>query len=245
MLSFSTLKAYWILSVVIFADLISSDALAQEEQAYIIFTADMTEIATADKGGYPELATILNEYRAKKSPTFFVFGGGSIGPSALSSLDRGVHIIDILNSLEPDVMSITKRDFSFLEDELSLRSYEAAFPFVASNIIEKRNKTNLDGLNNSVIIQQGNYKLGVLSILDNVSIEEYGLKRVTIVSPKKVIAKQAKLLRQQGANFVMLVYSGSNIKIDKFLKDGSVDFILYKDGYFKLLKDMKMPTNPR
>ena len=31
-------------------------------------------------------------------------------------------------------MGIAKREFSFFEDELSLRSYEASFPVVASNL---------------------------------------------------------------------------------------------------------------
>ncbi|PCI58824.1 MAG: bifunctional metallophosphatase/5'-nucleotidase [Gammaproteobacteria bacterium] len=243
-LSAIAVKPYLKVYIVICINVFSANALAQKEQATIIFTSEMTEIGTVDRGGYPELATLLKEYRNKKNAIFFVFGGASIGPSALSSLDRGVHIIDILNSLEPDVMGVTKRDFSFLEDELSLRSYEAAFPFVLSNIIDENSKMNLDGISNSVIIQQNNYKMGVLSIIDDVAASEYGLKQITVLNPQKTIAQQAKLLRQQGADFVMLTYSGSYIKLEDFLTDHIVDFILHKDGYIKLSSGIKMPEHP-
>ncbi len=66
----------------------------------------------------------------------------------------GSHIIDILNSLEPDVMGVTKREFSFYEDELSLRSYEAAFPLVASNVIDNRMGRSPDGLHTSVSVEK-------------------------------------------------------------------------------------------
>ena len=93
----------------------------------LVFAANMPEITSSNGMTYAKLASLLALARQEDEYTVFVFGGGSLGPSPLSSLDRGSHIIDILNTLEPDMMAISKREFSYYEDELTLRSYEAAF----------------------------------------------------------------------------------------------------------------------
>jgi 5'-nucleotidase/UDP-sugar diphosphatase len=158
-------------------------------QLKIIYAGYMNEISSDKKNGYAAVASLLKEHRQQEVPTFFFFGGGSIGPSMLSAFDRGSHIIDLLNAIEPDVMAVSKREFSFYEDELSLRSYEAAFPFVASNTIEKITNKPLDGLVTSVITQQGAYKIGVLSTMSHITISEYNLKRINILNKVKAVKK--------------------------------------------------------
>ncbi|WP_416305120.1 hypothetical protein [Neptunicella sp. SCSIO 80796] len=170
-------------SIFCFVLLTSSPLFASTETATIIFTGNMPEVTVPGLGGYAELGTLLKQTRTQHQPTFFLFSGASLGPSSLSTLDRGSHIIDILNTLEPDAMAVSKREFSYFEDELSLRSYEAAFPLVSSNIYDPLTQGNLDGLVNSAIIEKGQYRLGVLSIVDQSVIEEYAVKRLQILDP--------------------------------------------------------------
>ena len=172
-----------------------------------VLTADMPNISDARTGRYANLQTLVKQQRQISETVFFIFGGGSIGPSALSSFDRGSHIIDILNSLEPDVMGVTKREFSFYEDELSLRSYEAAFPLVASNVIDNRVGRSPDGLHTSVIVEKEELTLGVISVLHERVIEEYQLSDTVITPPQKAIMEESKRLRQQGADIILLHYS--------------------------------------
>ncbi|MFT4939109.1 MAG: 5'-nucleotidase/UDP-sugar diphosphatase [Paraglaciecola sp.] len=184
----------------------TATSAARTEHAKIVFATDMPEIEHQKRGGYPELASVLEKYRQQSSPTFFIFGGGSLGPSPMSSFDRGSHIIDILNSLEPDMMAAGKREFSYFEDELSLRSYEAAFPIVISNLYDTLTQGNLDGLYSTTIIKKNNYKIGVLAFIDQSVVEEYLLQRADIFSPCKVISKLSKKLRAQGVDLVIMVY---------------------------------------
>lgn len=229
----------------LFSLLAISHPLAATERATLIFAAEMTEISSNDKGGYPELASIVNKHRQTPIATFFIFGGGSLGPSILSSFDRGSHIIDILNSLEPDAMGIAKREFSFSEDELSFRAYEAAFPIVASNLLDPLTQGNLDGLVESVILEQGDYKLGFLSILNQAVHEEYPLKRVIISDPIAAIEQHANLLRQKGVDLIVLHYSSSYPFIDQLLDKGIVDISVRKDEHSKLSQDNNIVQNQR
>lgn len=172
----------------------------------IVVSAEMPDISNSISGRYAELQHLVLQHKEKSESTFFIFGGASIGPSALSNLDRGSHIIDLLNSLEPDAMGVSKSDFSYLENELSLRSYEAAFPIVASNIADSRTKTTLDGLVDNAIITKGKIKLGFLSVVNKRLIDEYLLKNVSVSDAIVAIETKAKVLREAGADIILLHY---------------------------------------
>ena len=195
-----------------------------------IFSADMPNISEEQSGYYAQLQTLVKKYRERDGTVFFIYGGGSIGPSALSSFDRGSHIIDILNTIEPDVMGITKREFSFYEDELSLRSYEAAFPLVTSNVIDNRVGRALDGLNTSVLVTKNNITLGVISVLHDRVIDEYQLSDIAIESPQKAILEEAKSLRQRGADIVLLHYSYPFPFVENLLTKHVVDVAFISDS---------------
>lgn len=209
----------------------------------ILFAGEMNDISSDTKGGYAEVAFLLKQQRALPTPLFFFFSGGNIGPSKLSSFDRGSHSIDLLNFIEPDVMAINKRDFSFFEDELSLRSYEAAFPFVTSNIIEKETKLPLNGLFKSVITQQDNLRIGVLSTMNKSAVQEYNLKRINITDTFEAIKTQAKALRAKKVDLIVLIHSGRKTDVVNLLNDGTLDLILQKDSHARQ-HSINIPQNP-
>ncbi|WP_438862551.1 bifunctional metallophosphatase/5'-nucleotidase [Neptunicella sp.] len=235
---------YLLHSILCCTFLVSLSSLAATEKATIVFTGNMPEISVPNIGGYAELGTLLKQARQHNSDTFFLFSGASLGPSGLSTLDKGSHIIDLLNTLEPDAMAVSKREFSYFEDELSLRAFEAAFPLVASNIFDPLTKGNLDGLVGSAIIDKNNYRLGILSVVDISVIEEYAVKRLQIIDPEKAIRQQASLLRQQGADIVVLIYSVDFPGVKQLLNQKIVDLILHKDNYVNAETNSPATTLP-
>lgn len=210
-----------------------------------VLTADMPNISDPRTGRYANLQTLVQQQRKRSSATFFIFGGGSIGPSALSSFDRGSHIIDILNSIEPDVMGVTKREFSFYEDELSLRSYEAAFPLVISNVIDSRVGLSPDGLHTSVLIEKDQISLGVISVLHERVIEEYQLSDIAITPPQKAIMEESRRLRKQGADIILLHYSYPFPFINSMLNKRIIDVAFITDSRLdeKLLVETTLHPN--
>jgi 5'-nucleotidase / UDP-sugar diphosphatase len=226
--------------------LLIGPANATDRQARLIFTAELPRILETEQGDYAQLASIVKNYRQQPIPTFFLFGGDSLGPSTLSSFDRGSHIIDILNLLEPDAMGVAKREFSFFEDELSLRSYEASFPVVASNVFDPITGGNLDGLEASVIVQQGDIRIGVLSVLAPAAVEQYPLKRVMITAPVDAVREKAAMLRQAGAELVVLLYSANFDFVDGLIQQHVIDVALRKNELFRLTKTelpITLPAN--
>ncbi|NVK25647.1 MAG: bifunctional metallophosphatase/5'-nucleotidase [Gammaproteobacteria bacterium] len=226
-----------------FAPLIAVSKQTSEHNLTIIFSGNMNEISSDKKSAYPQLSYLLKKHRNKPTPVFFFFGGGSIGPSMLATFDRGSHIVDLLNQVEPDVMATTKRDFSFLEDELSLRAYEAAFPIVATNLIDVETNNVLDGLSTSVITRQGDYSIGVLSTLSERAIQEYNLTQVRVLDKAEAVKKHASLLRQQGVDLVALINTGIKNDVIQLLEDNIVDLILQKDSNVDVRKDQYKPNH--
>lgn len=231
-----------ILSIVV--TVFCSFAIGKEQQAKLIFAAEMRLIDDKVHGDYPELAGLLSAVRSQNQSTFFFFGGGSLGPSPMSAFDRGAHIIDILNTLEPDAMAAAKREFSYFEEELSLRSYEAAFPIIASNLTQFSTGRNLDGLVDHLIIEKGGIKLGVISILEQTIVQEYLLTSVHIADPKQAIADKAQEIRELGADFVILMPSVNFPYINELLEQGVIDLSLIADPHFDLISDNVAAYHP-
>jgi 5'-nucleotidase/UDP-sugar diphosphatase len=202
------------------------EAQTTEKHLTLVFAGNMPDIGNHTYGTYTGLAGLLEKMRAEDTPTIFTFAGGSLGPSPLSSLDKGSHIIDILNTLEPDLMTLTKREFSYFEDELTLRSYEAAFPIISSNLFDPLTNRNLEGILSSLVVEKGNTKVGFISIIDEEVIAEYLLKRVSIFEPQQIIQQQILALKQQGAELVVLVYSKERDYYQALISENQIDFAL-------------------
>lgn len=218
-------------------------AFAQGKQIHLLFAADMPLIDDQRHGDYAELATFLAQMRAQSTSTFFLFGGGSIGPSPMSTFDRGSHIIDVLNSLEPDAMGVTKREFSYFEDELSQRSYEAAFPIVASNLFDPITGGNLDGLVDNVIVSKSGVKLGVVSIINQEVVSEYLLERLQVLAPREALIRTADNLRERGADVVVLLYSDPFDFIQASLESSTIDLAIFYDPHFNLTQFTQLPEH--
>ena len=64
------------------------------------------------RGGFARLAAVVAAERAK-GDVLFVHSGDTISPSLLSGIDKGAHIIDILNHMDVDLMVPGNHEFDF------------------------------------------------------------------------------------------------------------------------------------
>ncbi|MAD75363.1 MAG: hypothetical protein CML20_11335 [Rheinheimera sp.] len=217
--------------LVLLALLLSNPLLLShaETEFTIVYAAEMAE-ANHPEANFSQLATLLQQARRKSTPTFFLFGGSSLGPSPLGFFDRGAHIIDILNSLEPDAMAVSHRDFAFLSEELSQRAYEAAFPLVLSNLYDPMTEGNLDGLVDSILVQQGDIKLGVIALVAPYVIQQYALDRLQVTPAEQAITLQAAKLKAQGANLVVVMHTTELDFLPDLLAKGTIN-LAFRNNY--------------
>ncbi|NMH60845.1 bifunctional metallophosphatase/5'-nucleotidase [Alteromonas ponticola] len=222
-----------------------ASAWADEKNITFVFTADMPVVGDERKGAYSRLATLLKEVRAQETETAFLFGGASLGPSPMSGFDRGAHIIDVLNSLEPDAMGVSQREFSYYEDELSLRAFEAGFPMVASNLFDPLVRSTPTGLVDRVLIEKGNLSIGIVSVVDPSVTEEYPLERAQVIDPSEQVKVKALQLRASGAQLVVLLYSHPSLFVKKQLEQGVIDLAFLTDPDLDIRSEETVWSHPR
>lgn len=196
----------------------------------IIYTGYMRDVTKTDmSGAYANLSSLLKHYRNNGS-VLFLFGGNSLGPSVISNMDKGIHIVDILNTLEPDCYGVCDSDFSYSVEEFSLCAEEAVFPFVLSNTFYK-NGEPIEGTVQNMIAEKSGVKVGIISILDENIRERYLLDDIVVKDLKNSIEKNAKMLREQGAKIIILLKTSYVGLTNDILDNHTIDLILSKDLY--------------
>ena len=194
----------------------------------LVFFSGNPEINNNDqKGGLPALATLLKELRSKNE-LLFLHGGRAIAPSTLSSFDRGTHMIDLLNLIKPDAYSVGKSAFAFKEDELTLRTREASFPFLSSNLYDPVTGGDPEGITPSIIIKKNGINIGFFSITSPELMQDYLLDRVYITDVAQTIEDMTLNLKNAGADLVVML-SDYKFPSTWLLEKNGIDLALISD----------------
>ncbi len=193
----------------------------------IVYVNNLPDIENRDEfGGLAELAGLLAATRDSDTAVLFFHGGGYLAPSALSSFDRGAHMIDILNSLHPDAVAAAKEDFAHKEDELTLRAVEASFPILSANTYDPATEGCIEGIEQYQMYDVGPYKIGVFALTDVEVVVDYLVNRISVKDTQQVIKAVSNKLRKQGADLVVLMLDYSLPNIRELLGDSVVDIVL-------------------
>ena len=219
--------------IIIFIALLLA-GFAQDGQAAqpvtLVFASGMAEInQPLESVGLPQLAALLKKTRAENDHVLFLHGGGALSPSILSSTDKGAHMIALLNLLEPDAMCLAKSEFAYKEDELTLRSFEAGFPLINSNIHDPLSGSSLEGIYPYQIFSAGLYTIGVMALVDPDVIVDYLPKRAVLTETSSALAKTTAALRAGGADMIILLADFRVPDIDRLLAGRIVDIALVSD----------------
>lgn len=176
--------------------------LAEEFTITFIQTNDIDRMEEKDgRGGFARLAAVINAER-DKGPTFFIHSGDTISPSLLSGLDKGAHVIDILNHMGVDMMVPGNHEFDFGPEVFRTRIGEAAFPIISSNLTEADGSAPANTLDTRIVDIEG-IKLGFygLTTEDTAVVSSPG--DIAIAPAVDVGIAKAAELREAGADLVV------------------------------------------
>lgn len=214
-----------------------------ETEVNIIYVSKMLEIDPNEEnvGGLAELHSLVTNTRQSKKYTLFLHGGDFLGGSLMSSFDKGTHMIDILNIMEPDAVALNEREFAFKEDELSMRIQESAFPFVNSNITDPLTGEGFESVEDSMCYELGDLDICVFGILDPMVVENYPPDRIAVNSSIELIKNRSNVLRMNGADVVILMASHAQDELVQLLKEAAVDLVFYSSSS----EDVVIPVGTR
>ncbi len=190
-------------------------------------TTDLEE--TGGRGGMARLAGAIRQERNGHRHVLALHGGQTLAPSVLAFYDQGAHIIDLLNGMTIDAMAALNREFHHGDDQLSARAFEAGFPIVTTNTVDRSTGRTPDGLEEAVVLTAGPLRIGVLAATPVLTRETTRTQRTDFRDPVAALAAKAAALREAGVDLVVAMtgYAGDTHR--SILAARPADIVLYQD----------------
>jgi 2',3'-cyclic-nucleotide 2'-phosphodiesterase (5'-nucleotidase family) len=200
-------------------------ALAETVTLRFVQTNDIDRMEADDeRGGFAKLAAVVAAERAEGT-TFLVHSGDTISPSLLSGIDKGAHIIDILNQVQVDVMTPGNHEFDFGADVFRSRIGEATFPIVTSNVREPDGSQPANTVD-TLIAEVDGVKIGFYGMTTAETPEVSSPGDITFADEIETARAKQAALKDQGADFVVAVIHSGFAEDMELAREGLADLIL-------------------
>lgn len=197
-------------------------------------------LETEDELGLAKIANLLEETRAQEdSEVLFIGGGDLLQGAALSNYYSGLSVIELLNEMGMDAMTVGNHEFDWgLDVVLSYRdgneeNGEADFPFLGANIFYDDTDIIPEGIDPYVIIDKGDFRVGIIGTIGDTLESSIATKMVEDYEFRDsvdLIAYYSEYLRtQENCNFIIsMAHESGNINADLTRLEGvqAVDLIL-------------------
>jgi 2',3'-cyclic-nucleotide 2'-phosphodiesterase (5'-nucleotidase family) len=156
------------------------------------------------RGGFPRLAAVVKAERAKGGTVIFAHAGDTLSPSLLSGIDHGFHIISLTNMIPPDIFVPGNHEFDFGKANFIRRMGEAKFPLFAANM-RNADGSPMPGFRDRTIVDVGGIRIGLTGAALTETPQVANSGDVKFAPAVASMQEQAKLLRGEGADFVVAV----------------------------------------
>ncbi len=171
----------------------------------IVYTSNQPDILLKKNvAHFPQLSSLLNQLRAgNENNILFFHGGDSFSPSAISLFDNANNIVALANIMDVSVYSVGKRELSYDVDVLSLRSLDAQFPIISSNVLDKRSGVGVEGLFSDYRFEVEGVSVAVASLANPRALITYAPQWAEISAMSDVLPSIQE--NQKDADFKILM----------------------------------------
>lgn len=192
---------------------------------FVVFS-DIYEMAERDgRGGFARVAGALKAERAKAKNIIVAHAGDTLSPSLTSSVDKGAHIIDLLNRAGLDVFTPGNHEFDFGEAVFRQRMGEAKFALLAANLRDASDHP-LPGFTDSKIIEVEGMKIGLFGLTDDEAARRSSPGTLKFLPAIETAKRQAQALRDAGADLVVVITHSEWQDDLRLMKLGPIDIVL-------------------
>ena len=180
-----------------------------EDTIYIYAVNDFHGIVY-EEGNSVGLSKLFGYLHSKKEEkpdnTIVLSSGDMFQGSALSSMSRGELVLDAMNYVGFDAMTIGNHEFDWGLDTImrfqdgNSENGEATFPFLGANIINKNTNKIADGVKPYTVIKRAGLTIGIIGIIgygEESDILTSYVKDYSFTREFAVIRQYAKELREQ------------------------------------------------
>lgn len=177
------------------------------------------------RGGFPRLAAIVKQERARGVPMLFCHAGDTFSPSLMSGFDQGEHIVALTNLIEPDVFVPGNHEFDFGKEKFLERMRESNFPYFAANVTQA-DGSPLPGMKASRIYDFGGVKVGLVGLVMEEVPDVSFPGDLRFESVMGTLRREVEALRARGADILVAV-AHTERQVDlEIVRSRLVDFLL-------------------
>ncbi|MBN2687765.1 MAG: bifunctional metallophosphatase/5'-nucleotidase [Deltaproteobacteria bacterium] len=165
------------------------------------------------------LAAMIDEERERNPLGTILLSAGDMSQGTpISNLFHGKPVIEIMNNLRFDAMTIGNHEFDWTLDVLEQMIGWAYFPFLSSNILTKQG-TFIPGVRPYIMVERKGLKIaviGVTTVETAYTTKPGNVKGLTFLDPSTVLPPLMKEVRDKGAR-IIVVLSHLGLNADKEL----------------------------
>ena len=132
----------------------------------ILHFNDVYDIFANDEEPVGGAARFCKAVKDVKGDPLILFSGDCLNPSTLSAFTKGSHMPPVLNHIGVHVASLGNHDFDFGIEELEKRMGEFNFPWLLSNVLDKRTGTQLANAQEFIELEWAGQKLGLIGLVE-------------------------------------------------------------------------------
>lgn len=197
----------------------------------LIVASDLDTIDAGEvRGGFARLAGLVNRERAARRNVVFVHAGDAFSPSLLSGFDQGLHIVELLNMLAPDVFVPGNHEFDFGPAVFLRRISEASFPVVGANLLGP-DGAGLPGVERSLVLELEGVHVGFVGLTTDKTYVKASPEDLRITNMVDALAAEAAALREAGADLVVAVVHADNAEDMRIVRSRLADVVLSGDDH--------------
>lgn len=167
-------------------------------------------LAAAGKNpGAAQLVQFLREIKAQNpAGTLLVSAGDMFQGSLDSNLVQGKTVVEVMNYVSFDAMTLGNHEFDWGESVLKERIIQSAFPYVCANVLDKQTGKPLHFVKPYTIIERSGIKIGIIGIATPETAMKTNpnmIANYTFADPVQVLTQLVPQVRKNGANIILVL----------------------------------------
>ena len=191
---------------------------------------DVYQISPVDKGkngGLARLATLRKNIQAESPNTLFLLAGDTLSPSVASNIFKGEQMIAGWNAAGLDYAVLGNHEFDFGDEILLARMKASKFPWLAANVINRKNGKPFGGMQPYIIRSFAGVKVGIFGILTPETAKNSSPgKDVRFLDPNKTAARIVQQLRARGATVIIAITHLTMPEDKRLARAAKIDVII-------------------
>ena len=191
---------------------------------------DVYQISPVDKGkngGLARLATLRKNIQAESPNTLFLLAGDTLSPSVASNIFKGEQMIAGWNAAGLDYAVLGNHEFDFGDEILLARMKASKFPWLAANVINRKNGKPFGGMQPYIIRSFAGVKVGIFGILTPETAKNSSPgKDVRFLDPNKTAARIVQQLRARGATIIIAITHLTMPEDKRLARAAKIDVII-------------------